>query len=200
MIGTNIIILYSLDNDKAWQSYLKKNSQAKNRTEFLLFVFPSAIYVNSRINKPVNTLVIWQINTLLCLYYSLSFSENMAAYLGMKATFLIERISNCHYHHCTDESSVKPLVLPESAVILNVENNAKMILIFQSLRKFSHCKQRIVHCEINTTYIWPSPDVPFVPKCLYIPENCKPSAGVHFSLDVLPSWDDRGSCAHKCVY
>ena len=144
MIGTNIIILYSLDNDKAWQSYLKKNSQAKNRTEFLLFVFPSAIYVNSRINKPVNTLVIWQINTLLCLYYSLSFSENMAAYLGMKATFLIERISNCHYHHCTDESSVKPLVLPESAVILNVENNAKMILIFQSLCKFSHCKQRIV--------------------------------------------------------
>ena len=23
--------------------------------------------------------------------------------------------------------------------------------------------------------------------------------GVHFSLDVLPSWADRGSCAHKCV-
>ena len=24
-------------------------------------------------------------------------------------------------------------------------------------------------------------------------------SGVHFSLDVLPSWADRGSCAHKCV-
>ena len=23
--------------------------------------------------------------------------------------------------------------------------------------------------------------------------------GVHFLLDVLPSWADRGSCAHKCV-
>ena len=25
------------------------------------------------------------------------------------------------------------------------------------------------------------------------------AAGVHFSLDVLLSWADRGSCAHKCV-
>ena len=24
-------------------------------------------------------------------------------------------------------------------------------------------------------------------------------AGVHFSFDVLPSWADQGSCAHKCV-
>ena len=24
-------------------------------------------------------------------------------------------------------------------------------------------------------------------------------SGLHFSLDVLPSWADRGSCAHKCV-
>ena len=24
--------------------------------------------------------------------------------------------------------------------------------------------------------------------------------GVHFSLDMLLSWADRGSCAHKCVY
>ena len=23
--------------------------------------------------------------------------------------------------------------------------------------------------------------------------------GVHFSFDVLPSWSDQGSCAHKCV-
>ena len=91
----------------------------------------------------------------------------------MKATFLIEGTSNCHYHHCTDEPSVNPLVLPESAVVLNVENDAKMILVFQSLRKFSHCKQCIVHCEINATYILPSPDVPFVPKCLYMPANGK---------------------------
>ena len=26
------------------------------------------------------------------------------------------------------------------------------------------------------------------------------TAGVHFSFDVLPSWADQGSCAHKCVY
>ena len=25
------------------------------------------------------------------------------------------------------------------------------------------------------------------------------TAGVHFSFDVLPSWSDQGSCAHKCV-
>ena len=24
-------------------------------------------------------------------------------------------------------------------------------------------------------------------------------AGVHFSFDVLPIWDDQGLCAHKCV-
>ena len=24
-------------------------------------------------------------------------------------------------------------------------------------------------------------------------------AGVHFSFDVLPFWDEQGSCAHKCV-
>ena len=24
-------------------------------------------------------------------------------------------------------------------------------------------------------------------------------SGVHFSFDVLPSWADQGSCAHKCV-
>ena len=27
--------------------------------------------------------------------------------------------------------------------------------------------------------------------------TCLP--GLHFSLDMLPSWADRGSCAHKCV-
>ena len=31
------------------------------------------------------------------------------------------------------------------------------------------------------------------------PWNFSSDTGVHFSLDVLPSWADRGSCAHKCV-
>ena len=31
------------------------------------------------------------------------------------------------------------------------------------------------------------------------PKYLLPLAGVHFSFDVLPSWADQGSCAHKCV-
>ena len=103
-----------------------KNSQAKKRTESLLFVFPSAIYVKSRINEPINASVIRQIKTLF-LCHSLFFWKDG---LFGDGSYIFDRTYfNCQYHRWADESSVKSLVLPESAVVLNVENDAIMVLI-----------------------------------------------------------------------
>ena len=104
-----------------------------------------------------------------------------------------------HYHHLFKE--VNKLVIHKNDKPLR-RRIALLKISFKTYFRFTKAVrlQSDLFTKCNAlTNAWKLINVnPFLVKFFFW-TNIRYETGVHFSLDVLPSWADQGSCAHKCV-